>query len=90
MKRAPHPAYSPVLALLDFCLFGYVKKLLAGQEFSDGEAVRGAISAILGGIEKVTSEGVFLEWMERLRGYINTDGEYVNSTQLSLDVNRFA
>jgi hypothetical protein len=31
-----------------------------------------------GGIEKGTSESVFLEWMERLRRYINTDGEYVD------------
>jgi hypothetical protein len=75
MKRAPHPAYSPDLAPSDFHLFGYIKQLFAGQEFSDGEALLGAINAILGGIEKVSLERVFLEWMESLRRCINTGGE---------------
>jgi hypothetical protein len=52
MKKAPHPAYSPDLAPLDFCLFGNVKKLLAGQEFSDGEALLGAINEILGVLKR--------------------------------------
>jgi hypothetical protein len=32
---------------------------------------------LTGTIEKVTLQGVFLEWMERLRRYIDTNGEYV-------------
>jgi hypothetical protein len=78
MKRAPHPAYSPDLAPSDFYLFGYVKQLLAGQEFPDGEAFVGAINASLEGIEKVTLQRVFLEWMERLRRSIEIGGEYVD------------
>jgi histone-lysine N-methyltransferase SETMAR len=78
MKRAPHPAYSPDLAPSDFYLFGYVKQLLAGQEFPDGEALVGAINAILEGIEKVTLQRVFFEWMERLRRCIEIGGEYVD------------
>jgi histone-lysine N-methyltransferase SETMAR len=78
MKRAPHPAYSPDLAPSDFYLFGYVKQLLAGQEFPDGEALVGAINAILEGIEKVTLQRVFLEWMERLQRCIEIGGEYVD------------
>jgi hypothetical protein len=58
MKRAPHPAYSPGLALSDFYFFGYITQLLAGQEFPDEEALRRAIEAILGGIEKLTLEKV--------------------------------
>jgi hypothetical protein len=61
MKRALHPAYSPDCAPSDFYLFGYVKQLLAGQEFPDGEALAGAVNAILVGIGKVTLERVFLE-----------------------------
>jgi hypothetical protein len=49
MKRTPHPAYSPDFAPSDFHLFGYVKHLIAGQEFSDGEALLGAINTIFGG-----------------------------------------
>jgi hypothetical protein len=52
MKRAPHPAYSPDIAPSDFSLFGYATHLLAGQEFSDGEALLGASSAILGVLKK--------------------------------------
>jgi hypothetical protein len=78
MKRAPHPAYSLDLAPPPFDLFVNVKQLLAGQEFPDGEALLRAINAIFGGIERVTLENVFLEWTERLRRCINTDGEYVD------------
>jgi hypothetical protein len=78
MKMSPHPSDSPDLVLLDFYIFGHVKQLLAGQEFSNGEALVGAINVILAGIEKVTLEEVFLEWMERLRRCIETGGEYVD------------
>jgi hypothetical protein len=36
LKRAPHPPYSPDLALSDFDLFGYVKHQLQGHEFTEG------------------------------------------------------
>jgi hypothetical protein len=78
MKRAPHPVYSRDHAPSFFNLFGNVKQLLAGQEFPDGETLFREINVFLGGIEKVTLENVFLEWMERLRRCINTDGEYVD------------
>jgi hypothetical protein len=78
MKRAPHPAYSPDRAPPALDRFGNVKQLLAGQEFPDGESLLRAINAILGGVEKVTLENVFLDWMERLRRCINTGGEYVD------------
>jgi hypothetical protein len=48
VKRAPHQAYSPDLAPSDFSLFGYLKHVLAGQEFPDGEALLGAVNEILG------------------------------------------
>jgi hypothetical protein len=79
MKRVLHPAYPPDLAPSDFSLFGYVKQLLVGQNFPDGEALVGAINGLLAGIEKVNLETIFLEWMARLRRYINTVGEYVGS-----------
>jgi hypothetical protein len=61
MKRASHPAYSPDLTPSDFYLFGYFEKLLVRQPFPDGEALLGVINAILGDMEKVTLERVFLE-----------------------------
>jgi hypothetical protein len=35
-----------------------------------------AVEGVLEGIEKVTLQAVFLEWMDRLRKYIATNGEY--------------
>jgi hypothetical protein len=32
----------------------------------------------VGGIEKVTLESVFLEWIERLRRFIDADGKQVD------------
>jgi histone-lysine N-methyltransferase SETMAR len=77
MQRAPHPAYSPDLAPSDFDLFGSVKKLLSGCQFADQDSLLQAVSDILVGIEKVTFESVFHNWMERLCQYSATGGEYV-------------
>jgi hypothetical protein len=60
LERVLHPADSPDLAPLDFCLFADVAQLLAGQECPDGEALLRAINAILAGIETITLERVFL------------------------------
>jgi hypothetical protein len=79
MKKAPHTAYSRDVAPSDFDLFGDLKQVSAGQEFSDGEALLGAINPMLGGIEKMTFESLFLEWMERLCRCIDTNGECVDS-----------
>jgi histone-lysine N-methyltransferase SETMAR len=76
MKSVPHPRYSPALAPSDFCLFGYVKRCLAGLSFEDVDQLLAAVEGALEGIEKVTLQAVFLEWMDRLRKYIATNGEY--------------
>jgi hypothetical protein len=76
MKRALCSPYSPDLSPSYFHLFGHVKKLLRGHEFTDQEALLHAVEDILRGIEKVIMEDVFLSWMERLRQYGNAAGEY--------------
>jgi hypothetical protein len=78
ITMAPHPICSPDLALLDFDIFGYVKQLLAGQEFPDKKAFLGRINEMLREIEKVILERVFLEWMGKIRRYIDTSGEQVD------------
>jgi hypothetical protein len=60
MRRAPHPRHSPDLLLSNFCLFGSIKQLLSGCEFADRDSRLQGVRNILGGIEKVTLEGVFL------------------------------
>jgi hypothetical protein len=76
MKSAPHPPYSPDLAPSDFYLFGYVNICLAGPSFEDADQLFAAVKGVLEGIEKVTLQTVFLEWMDRLRKCIANNGEY--------------
>jgi hypothetical protein len=77
MQREPHPAYSPDLAPSDFYPFGYVRQLLSGCQFADQDFLLQAVSDILVGIEKVTLESVFHNWMERLCQRSASGGEYV-------------
>jgi hypothetical protein len=76
MKSAPHPPYSPDITPSDFYLFGYVKRCLAGLSFEDADQLLAAVEGVLEGIKKVTLQSVFLEWMDRLRKCIATNGEY--------------
>jgi hypothetical protein len=76
MKSAPHPPYYPDLALPDFYLFGYVKRCLAGLSLEDADQLLAAAKGVLEDIEKVILQAVFLEWMDRSREYIATNGEY--------------
>jgi hypothetical protein len=76
MKSAPHPPYSPDLAPTDFYPFRYVKRCLAGFSFDNADQFLAAVESILEGIEKVTLQVVFLQWMDQLRKCIATNGEY--------------
>jgi hypothetical protein len=75
-KSAPHPTYSPDLALSDFYLFGYVKRYLAALSFEDADQLFAAGEGLLEGTEKLTLQTVFLEWMDRFRKCIAPNGEY--------------
>jgi hypothetical protein len=79
MKSAPHPPYSPELAPSDFYPFGYVKRCLAGLSFEDADQLLAAIKGVPEGIEQVSLQAVFLEWMDRLRKCIATNGKYTES-----------
>jgi hypothetical protein len=76
MKSAPHPPSSPDLTPSDFYLFGHVKRCLAGLSFEDADQFLAAVKDILADIEKLTLQAVFLEWIDRLRKCITTNGEY--------------
>jgi histone-lysine N-methyltransferase SETMAR len=75
MKSGLHPPYSPDLAPSDFHLFGHVKRCLAGLSFKDPDQLLAAVEGVREGIGKMTLQTVFLEWMDRLRKYITTNGE---------------
>jgi hypothetical protein len=78
MKSAPHPPYSSDLAASEFYLFKDFKRCLAGLSFEDADAYQllAAVEGVPEGIEKVILQAVFLEWMDRLRKCIATNGEY--------------
>jgi hypothetical protein len=84
MKRAPHPPDSPDLAPSDFYLFGHVKGCLAGHSFESAYALFGAVQGILEGIEKATLQAVFLDWMEKLWKYIDSNGVYLDWPKINL------
>jgi hypothetical protein len=84
MKSAPHPPYSPDLAPSDFYLFGDVKRYLAGLSFEDADRPFAVVEGVLEDIEKVTLQAVFLEWMDRLRKCIATNGEYTEEAQINV------
>jgi hypothetical protein len=84
MKSAPHPPYSPDLTPSDFYLFGDAKRCLAGLSFKDADHLFAAIEGVLEGIENATLQTVFLEWMDRLRKCIATNGEYTEEAQINV------
>jgi hypothetical protein len=84
MNSALHPLYAPNLAPSDFYLFGYVKRCLAGLSFEDADQILAAVEGVLEGLEKVTLQAVFLEWMDRLKKCIATNGEYSESAQINV------
>jgi hypothetical protein len=77
IKTAPRALYSPDIASFDFYLFGYAKGCLAGRSFVDSLELFEGLRGILGSIEKVILQAVFLEWMDRLKKCIQTNGEYI-------------
>jgi hypothetical protein len=64
MKSEAHSPCSPDLAPSDLYLFGYVKRCLAGLSFEDADQLLVAVDGVLEGIDKVTLQAVFLEWMD--------------------------
>jgi histone-lysine N-methyltransferase SETMAR len=67
MKSVPHPPYSPDLAPSNFYRFEAVNRCRAGLSFEDADQFLAAVEGVREGIEKVTLQTVFLEWMDRLR-----------------------
>ena len=77
LERIPHPPYSPDLAPSDFFLFGYLKKMLEGQSFIDGESLFVEATKILKSINREILEKVYDEWIKRLEKCIENEGEYI-------------
>ena len=72
----PHPPYSPDLAPSDFFLFGYIKEKCEGVEFTSPDELIEFIENIFSQISSDVFERVFLNWEERLKRYIQVNGDY--------------
>jgi hypothetical protein len=55
---------------------GYDKRCLAGLSLEDASQLLAAVERVLEGLERVTLQAVFLEWMDRLSKCIATNGEH--------------
>jgi hypothetical protein len=84
MNSAPYPPYSPDLAPSDFDLFGYVERCRTGLSFEDADQLLTAVEGVRKGIEEVTLQTVFLEWMDRLWKCIVTNGKYIESAEINV------
>jgi hypothetical protein len=73
---APHPAYSPDLAPLDFFLFGYIKKKIVGQEFSSADDLLETIRKAFDCLSRAVLESVFDKCLVHLQTCINCEGSY--------------
>lgn len=78
IKRLDHPPYSPDIAPSDFFLFGYLKKLLEGMEFSNENELFDKVQEILTSIPKSIFKNAYDEWMNRLFAVIERHGEYIH------------
>jgi hypothetical protein len=62
----------------EFYLFGYAKRCLGGLLLRDADSLLAAGEGVLEGLEKVTLQTIFLEWMDRLRKCMAINGEYMS------------
>jgi transposase InsO family protein len=76
LEIAPHPPYSPNLALSDFLLFGNVNYALEGDEFPPEEALLAAIRSVLSNLTGDTLRAVFAKWIERLNWVALNESHY--------------
>jgi histone-lysine N-methyltransferase SETMAR len=76
LEIAPHPPYSPDLALSDFFLFGHVKHALEGAEFSSEETLLAAILRVLSDLTGDILRAVFAKWVEQLNLVALNEGHY--------------
>ena len=65
-ETLPHPAYSPDLALCDFCLFPHPKTCLAGSSFKSRSALGTAVFQHPVRISTEAYRSAFLHWPGRL------------------------
>jgi hypothetical protein len=76
MTQRPIVAYLSLNGMSTCETHDDILAVLAPDAFDDADQLFTAVEGVLEGIEKVTLQAVFLDWMDRLRKCIATNGEY--------------
>jgi hypothetical protein len=74
MTQCPIVAYFSLKGMSAREIHDDIVTILGPDAFDNADQLLAAVEGILEGIEKVTLQAVFLDWMDRLRKYIATNG----------------
>jgi hypothetical protein len=66
------------MAPSDFCLSGKVKNQPIGRSIQDEKELLHDVMEILGLTLNTELQDAFRNWMKRLEGVVETDGEYIS------------
>jgi hypothetical protein len=70
------PPYSPDMAPCDFWLFPQVKTVLKGKRFEDIDTIQKNAICTLHTIPKDSFKKCFLQWQDRWKQFVTSQGEY--------------
>jgi hypothetical protein len=75
IQKLIHPPYSPDLSPCGFWLFGWAKTAWRDQKFADVDGVVGAVTDLWDNVGFEEVQGVFHNWIERLKYVIEHNRE---------------
>jgi histone-lysine N-methyltransferase SETMAR len=76
--RTPQPPYSPDIAPSDFVLFGWLQTQLERREYNGEDELYEVVDEILTSLSIKMIETTFVDWMNRLQGLIDGNGDHVS------------
>jgi hypothetical protein len=76
VKRLARPLYSPDLSPYNFRFFAWAKTASQNRRFADVDALREALTDLLGSVTFEELQSVFPNWIERLKWVIRHNGAY--------------
>jgi hypothetical protein len=82
--QMPHLPYSPDIAPNDFFLFGYLKSKLQGCSYDSADKFISAITDLMENLQKSLLHRVFDELISRLHFVVESDGDYILTSQKNL------
>jgi hypothetical protein len=77
IKRVAHQLFSPDIAPSDFFLFGWLKGELSSRPVNEINGLFEIVEIILSTLTPDTIARVFVNWIERLKQVIDTNGDYI-------------